>query len=295
MRVVTFTPFAVALLLTAPPRALEAQFRADPGVEVNGKVYVVAYVTLSDAQQPYHPVTEYELVLYGPRRDSLVARTDQVGIAKFLAAPGSYRLVARTAHEWQGSRYRWSVPVQVRSGMAAVDLTRENAQVVGPGPATAAEARAGTDPRAMTEPRAAAGRPAAPEGGPATVPMLTPKDGGVAVLISFLITGGGQMYAGRTGKGVGLLLGAIGAAVTGAAITSGSCGSGSGLVYDNDCEVGPLVAGVATSVVLWVYSMASAPGDVRAWNAARGIRTARATPVLRQRGPATQAGVAVAW
>lgn len=34
-----------------------------------------------------------------------------------------------------------------------------------------------------------------------------PKSPGVALLISFLICGGGQMYNGQVGKGIGMLLG----------------------------------------------------------------------------------------
>jgi TM2 domain-containing membrane protein YozV len=95
-------------------------------------------------------------------------------------------------------------------------------------------------------------RPSAPAGAPQAQPAPTPvmvmngrpegwKDGGTATILSLLIPGAGQMYAGEVGTGVLMLL--TSSAALGVAISQyGSC-------YD-DCGGAAAAAGVALTINL---------------------------------------------
>lgn len=82
------------------------------------------------------------------------------------------------------------------------------------------------------------------------------KDPQLATLLGVLITGGGQLYTGRTGKGALLLVGSIASvavALHGAQSTCGvgaSCGSS-----------GAETAGIVAAVALWGYGWATAAHD----------------------------------
>ena len=115
------------LLLTASPA--RAQFRADPGIVVNGLVTVTVQVTLYDLDSPYVPLTRYRMVLLGPQRDSTVVQTNDAGVDSIGRPAGTYRLVSETPVVWKGATYRWDLPVVVRPYMGAVDLTPKNAIV----------------------------------------------------------------------------------------------------------------------------------------------------------------------
>ena len=117
----------LALLLAAAPAG--AQFRADPGVVVNGLVTVTVHVTLYDLDTPYVPLPRYRLVLHGPQRDSTVLQTDDAGVVSIGRLPGTYRLVSQTPVVWKGAIYRWDLPVTVRRNMGVVDLNPRTATV----------------------------------------------------------------------------------------------------------------------------------------------------------------------
>ena len=125
----------LGLLLTAAPAC--AQFRADPGIVINGLVTVTVQVTLYDLDAPYVPLSRYRLVLHGPQRDSTVLQTNDAGVVSIGRPAGTYRLVSATPVVWKGATYRWDLPVVVRPYMGAVDLSPKNA-VVTRAPATAA-------------------------------------------------------------------------------------------------------------------------------------------------------------
>ncbi|GLC23752.1 hypothetical protein [Roseisolibacter agri] len=117
----------LALLLTGAPA--RAQFRADPGIVINGLVTVTVQVTLYDLDAPYVPLSRYRLVLYGPQRDSTILQTNDAGVVSIGRPAGTYRLVSESAVLWKGATYRWDLPVVVRPYMGAVDLTPRNAIV----------------------------------------------------------------------------------------------------------------------------------------------------------------------
>jgi hypothetical protein len=269
----TRSVFAVLLLVAAPPLStpLPAQLRADPGTVIDGRVAVRVYVALGDDTTPYHPVGDLPLRVYRLGGDSVSVRTDDAGALTVALSPGEYRLVSLGAYAWHGRRYSWSLPLTVRGGMAAVDLTAHNAVVTGGTPivAQAPAGAGGPAPTASTSARA-------------------PKDGTLGVVLSLLITGGGQMYAGKPGKGVGLLLLGVGSVVVGAAASEcdGYYDSYDGYYYD-DCDVAPLAVGAGIALGTWIYSMASAPSDVREYNARYGLVAS-----LRRARPYAARGVA---
>ena len=128
MRRVELATLLALLLAAAPARA---QFRADPGIVINGLVTVTVQVTLFDLDAPYVPLTRYRLVLLGPR-DSTVLQTNDAGVVSIGRPAGTYRLVSQTPVLWKGATYRWDLPVVVRPYMGAVDLTPKNAIVTRP-------------------------------------------------------------------------------------------------------------------------------------------------------------------
>ena len=290
---------APALTVLAVSQPLRAQGSRAGEVMLDGKVMVAVQVTLADETVTYHPVVGHPLILYRSRTDSVVVRTNESGDLRLGVPAGDYRLVSAAPYMWNGVPYRWSVPVAVRPGMGIVDLSAANALTNSRVATSRTTSQAPTESaaRGVTSGGSAGAAPAAAGQASVAPPTAartvgTPKDGSTAVLFSLFLTGAGQMYAGKTGKGVGLLLGAIGAFAVGAATTGSNC---SAALYDDSCDVGPLVAGAAVGVGLWIYSMASAPNDVREYNRARGFQVARVAPTARQRSGATEFGLAVRW
>jgi hypothetical protein len=113
------------------------------------------------------------------------------------------------------------------------------------------------------------------------------KDPGTAELLGVLLPGGGQLYAGRTGTGLGLLGLSAAAVVTGAALSKDSkCSSlfdQSGNTFNMTCTKanhGPLADGEGVAFASWLYGIVTAAGDVRDANAV--VHHARATPVLER-------------
>ena len=269
----------VASLLVATP--VLAQLVPQPGQVVDGKVVVKVQVTLSDDAVPYHPLARYGLRLFRSPTDSVVLRTDDSGVLQFSIVAGEYRLVSAEPIDWRGNRYRWSVPITIRPGMPLVDLTPQNAVVV---PLVVAGAPG-------TAVRVAAAESSAPASQPVTLGAPTaraPKDGTLGVVLSLLITGGGQFYAGKPAKGAAhLLMSFAGYAMVVSAASDCS--------YDDECNTGLAGAGLALALGSWVTSMVGAPGDVREWNAKQGFSVAAARPfVAPGAGGTAQVGVALA-
>jgi hypothetical protein len=265
MRLALVVISAVALL----PVQLRAQIFS-AGSENNGQVSVQIDVTLRDATDDYHPVTDYALALVRPSGESVIMRTDETGVLRFAAAAGTYRVKSLTPALWHGRQYSWDVPVAARGGMGIVQLTPANAIAGEVGVATSGASAA---PASVQPPQTVVGY----------------KDPRTATLFGVLITGGGQMYAGRTGKGLALLGLGVGSVIAGAAMssvatcsivteadptggvprTSSSC---------NDGSLGPLYAGLGVAIGSWLYGAVTAGNDARAANA---TLSARATPMLR--------------
>ena len=147
--------------------------------------------------------------------------------------------------------------------MGIVNLTVTNATVAGPAPSVVATEQV---ERAV----------------PARTVTYSQKDGGVGVLFGFLITGGGQFYAGNNTKGA-ILLGLSLAEVVAAVSVINRCDP-----YCSDSDITTAQALLLPAVFNWVYGMATAPGDVRRWNEEHA-RVARVCPVMEQRGRAHEA------
>ena len=269
MRLLVHSALAVLLVVTTSV-PLGAQQFFIPGAETNGQISVQVNATLNDGIDDYHPVSDLVLTLYRGATDSLQLRTDDAGVLKFAIAPGTYRLSTSVPVRWHGRSYRWNVPLDVRRGMGIVNLTVANAVVGG---ASIAEAPRGGEPA----------KPAGPTS--ASIPYAQ-KDGATGVLFGFLLTGGGQFYAGRHGKGAALLGLSLAEVVVAVSIVNG-CDP-----YCSDGEITTAQALLLPAVFNWVYGMATAPGDVRRWNEAHS-RTARVRPVLEQRGERTGLGLAI--
>jgi hypothetical protein len=147
---------------------------------------------------------------------------------------------------------------------------------------TVPESVASAVPEAVARTGPKAVRPAA-----ATFPS---KDPAIGVLISLFVVGGGQMYAGRTGEGLRLLGASLGAVVVGTTISYSDCPD------HGDCNLMPFAIGAGVSVATWIYSIATAPGDVREWNRLQRVASARAVvPTLGTSQGSTRLGLAVRW
>jgi hypothetical protein len=114
------------------------------------------------------------------------------------------------------------------------------------------------------------------------------KDGGTAALISVLITGGGQIYTGETGRGLTMLGISIAAPVAGVLATAATCEQRG---YVEDCNWTPFIAGIAVSLATKVYSVIDASPSAKRMNERNGAARA-ALPVKVQPtvGVASQGG-----
>jgi hypothetical protein len=121
--------------------------------------------------------------------------------------------------------------------------------------------------------------------------MLGRKDPTTATVVSLLVTGGGHIYAGETGKGLLLLTGSIGSVIAGMALSDPV---GSVDCYDFDCTISepnntPLYVGVAASLGLWLYGLVDAGPAARRTNMsmAQGSRVSISPTVA----PSTRGGL----
>jgi len=90
------------------------------------------------------------------------------------------------------------------------------------------------------------------------------KDPGTAMLIGALVTGGGQIYAGETAKGLGLLGGAIASVGVGTALTLSSVevNCDDDIYCEDETNYAPLVVGYLAALGLWGYGIVDAPKSV---------------------------------
>ena len=271
------TVAALALLAGVVTSRVCAQVRADPGTVINGRVAVRVYVTLSDEETSYVPIGGVNLRFFRTTADTtVVVRTDEAGAATALLSPGEYRLVSTSPVDWKGARYMWSQLVQVRAGLPTIELTAASAERV----AIVADATA-----AAAAPRAALSAADDVDG------SLERKDPSMATMLSFFVTGTGQMYAGEPVKGASLL--ALTAIGVGVAAKQLSCST------DSDCEstTGRRALGAAGMVAFfgsWLYGIFDAGDAARRFNAAHGLTTVARPIVAPDRGR-TRLGFSVSF
>ena len=261
---------AALAVIAAPLTPSHAQQFFVPGSESNGQINVQVNATLDDGIGDYHPVSNLVLTLYRGATDSLLLRTDEAGILRFAAVPGTYRLSTPVPVRWHGRSYRWNVPVEVQRRMGIVNLMIANATVAGPPSSESAVATQRVDGTAA----------------PDRAVSYSRKDGAVGVLFGFLLTGGGQFYAGNNTKGA-ILLGLSLAEVVAAVSVVNGCDP-----YCTDSQITTAQALLLPALFNWVYGMATAPGDVRRWNEEHA-RVARARPMMERRDGRTGLGLAV--
>jgi hypothetical protein len=119
------------------------------------------------------------------------------------------------------------------------------------------------------------------------------KDGGTATLLSLLITGGGQFYAGEGGAGALYLVGAIAAVGIGAGLSKTECG-----FYSCSQNLDPLYAGIGVAALFSLISLfdaAPAAGRHNRKLAARRAAQASLSPIVVPRGDRTQVGLNLAF
>jgi hypothetical protein len=120
---------------------------------------------------------------------------------------------------------------------------------------------------------------------PDSVPFV-PRSAATAFVLSFLIAGGGQIYAGETKKGVLLMLAELG---------------GAGLIIHDlttcdelltvGCNETKQVAGAVLVLGSWIFSMIDAPGAARRYNE----KYARVQPLVSiEPGRSARLGVTLA-
>lgn len=122
------------------------------------------------------------------------------------------------------------------------------------------------------------------------------KDPSLARIIGVVFTGGGQIYAGRTGKGLALLGTAFGAAVIGGAMSAASIDYDCGW-NETNCDYtpsyAPLYLGYAVALAAWGYGWYTAPDDAAASNVQQARQRYGSLPAQPILAPAQSGGVAV--
>lgn len=112
-----------------------------------------------------------------------------------------------------------------------------------------------------------------------------------ATLLSVVVPGGGQLYAGERGKGLFLLLGSSAALVGGAVLSTWesdydyTCSSGNCIDPDAyDPNYTPMIVGAGLAGALWLYGLVDASKAARRANRKRGRLASvavAAVPVVR--------------
>lgn len=119
------------------------------------------------------------------------------------------------------------------------------------------------------------------------------KDPGTATIISIIVIGGGQIYAGDIKRGLMMLGGAYGAIIVGVvASTSAGCDFDS----CHDGSYVPLYVGALAATAIWVYGIIDAAPTARRINAKNGYKESDVSPLF-DAGPdgRSRVGVRVAF
>lgn len=225
-------------------------------VDSKGRVLTKVVVTMNEPGSFGRPVAGLTFLVVTENGDRVSVVTDDAGVASTWLSPASYRFVTPDPVEWQNKAYSWDVIVPVKAASAVIKFSQDNATKV----------LAVMSPSAARATVTAAAIPQS--GNQATLQPQTQvsgqmpfqyKDGTTATLLSLLITGGGQMYSGETGRGLGMLLGGVGAIVVGYAASgcdSYGCNNTDGLV-----------AGYLVATGLWITSLIDAHSSAARHNA----------------------------
>lgn len=227
----------------------------------SGRVYARVIVTMTGESGSFgHPASGVAFLVVQENGDRISIRTNDAGVASTWLFPGSYRFVTPDPFAWEGNAYTWDGVVAIKAGTGPIRFSQANASKV-----------------AALGPTQTRNAVAARGGQAASVPGQTPfqyKDGSTATLWSLLITGGGQIYSGETGKGVTMLLSVPVAIVVGYAASN--CDAYS---CQND---GPLVAGYLFAVGMYVYSLVDAHNAAARHNALapQAAASLRAEPIM---------------
>lgn len=113
------------------------------------------------------------------------------------------------------------------------------------------------------------------------------KEPGTATIISLLVVGGGQIYAGEINRGLLMLGSAYGSLVAGAVLSS--CDY-------SDCNYTPLTIGALAALGIYVYSIVDAAPSARRMNAKHGYTESSVSSLMRA-GPhgTAQMGLRIAF
>jgi S1-C subfamily serine protease len=100
---------------------------APAGIDSSVAVRITAALVGTDLTVRKLP--QLDLLVIGPRGDTVRLATDLNGEAAGNFIPGVYRIESAQQVELQGQRYRWGIYVPVQVGMRQVELTQKNATV----------------------------------------------------------------------------------------------------------------------------------------------------------------------
>jgi hypothetical protein len=113
------------------------------------------------------------------------------------------------------------------------------------------------------------------------------KSSATAALMSVVIPGSGQIYAGKVGKGIVVFSLFAGEAIGGVSLVASQifCGPPGGFLSSgHSCDnsiTGLGIAALAASLVTWGYSIGSAPGDAREYNERHRKHTLPIQPIIQ--------------
>jgi len=91
-------------------------------------VNVTIRVRFVDPDSTVTPVPNFDLVVIAETGDTTRTTTNALGAATVALPASRYRVVSTKRAEFDGKVYTWDVPLTVRMGMGAVDLTQRNAR-----------------------------------------------------------------------------------------------------------------------------------------------------------------------
>lgn len=130
-------------------------------------------------------------------------------------------------------------------------------------------------------------------------PPVGYKDPGTATLLSVVVPGGGQLYAGDTKRGLTLLGVGMGGLALGTAMTVGSADVDCDDDFDceDDTNYLPMAAGYLVFLGSWVYGIIDADDSAQRMNTRRGfsVLPEGVTPLVKPVGEGTGVGVSITF
>src|SRR4051812_5110845 len=117
------------------------------------------------------------------------------------------------------------------------------------------------------------------------------KDPELATILGVVLPGGGQFYAGRTGKGALLLAGSVGSALVAVNTSHNTCDFGTSWTACG--SAGAEAVAMFAAVGFWAYGWLTAGRDARLHNEERLNGTSSLSPFLERRNGRTLAGLAL--